>query len=320
MGLARSHRQQTTVSSEPTICAAEPDQPGFNSADQVTATTPEGLSSGRLSITYGGDHILNSPLGALDPNGPATDPVFGGDVVEPGEDCRTDRGPAVGGYTGYSQPLPGHSAYVRLGEVDVHYALTPAATQAQLDARVWDVPPSGHAFLMTRGTYRFDTLQGYDTPSGEVRLPLFGNHWLLAPGHRIRLDLTQVDSPTLRPNNAASSITFGPRNSCFPRARRRPKRSPARPERTEGGGSNRLAVSAGGLAVAGSNPVASTDTANRGTVAAQPDQTAWGRGWRRPRKSWHPARTMPCSRGWTRKARGRRFAIPDKVRSTCTHG
>jgi predicted acyl esterase len=105
-----------------------------------------------------------------------------------------------------SEPLPDQTAYVGLGEVRVEYALTPAATQAQLDARVWDVPPSGPALLVTRGTYRLDTLNGYDTPTGTLRLPLWGNHWRLAPGHRIRLDLTQADTPTLRPNNLPSSL------------------------------------------------------------------------------------------------------------------
>jgi dienelactone hydrolase len=204
-----SHRQQTTVSSEPTICAGEPDQPGFTSAHQVTATTPEGLAGGTLRISYaGGTHQLANPLGAPDPNGPATDAVFG-DIAAPGEDCRTDRGPAVGGYTGYSQPLPDHTTYVGLGEVDVSYAVSPVATQAQLDARVWDVPPTGPAYLITRGTFRIDSLNGYDASSGTLRLPLYGNHWLLAPGHQIRLDLTQVDEPTFRPNNLPSTITYG---------------------------------------------------------------------------------------------------------------
>jgi len=96
----------------------------------------------------------------------------------------------VGGYTGYSKPLPNHATYVGLGETDVHYSVTPTVAQAQLDARVWDVPPTGPAFLMTRGTYRIDTLVGYDAFSADLRLPLFGNHWRLAPRHQIRLDLT----------------------------------------------------------------------------------------------------------------------------------
>ncbi|MEA2214221.1 MAG: type transport system ATP-binding protein [Solirubrobacteraceae bacterium] len=205
-----SHRQQTTVSSQRTICAGDPGQgDSLTAADNVTATSPEGLSSGALSITYGGGtHTLTNPLGAIDPNGPATDPIVGADVIEPHQGCSTDQGPAVGGYTGVSDPLPNETTYVGLGEVDVQYALTPG-TQAQLDARVWDVPPTGPAYLITRGTYRFDTLNGYDSPAGDVRLPLFGNDWRLAPGHRIRLDLTQVDQPYLRPNDTPSSITFG---------------------------------------------------------------------------------------------------------------
>jgi len=191
-----SHRQATTVFSQATSCAT-----GVAPAVEVTATTPEGLSRGSLTVAYGGfPRTLTNPPGALDPNGLATDPITG----NPG--CRTSPGPAAGGYTGVSEPLPDYTSYVGLGEVRVQYALTPAATQAQLDARVWDVPPSGPALLVTRGMYRLDTLNGYDTPAGTLRLPLWGNHWQLAPGHRIRLDLTQADDPTLRPNNLPSSL------------------------------------------------------------------------------------------------------------------
>jgi hypothetical protein len=204
-----SHRRQTTVASEPTICADEPGQPGANAAQELSATTPEGLGAGQLTVTYGGgDHVLVSPLGVLDPNGPATDPVFG-ESATPSSDCRTSPGPAAGGYTGTSEPLSHATTYVGLGEVDVSYAVTPALTQAQLDARVWDVPPSGPAYLITRGTFRIDSLNGYDPATGALRLPLYGNHWNLAPGHRIRLDLTQVDAPTLRPNDQPSSIHYG---------------------------------------------------------------------------------------------------------------
>jgi dienelactone hydrolase len=211
-----SHRQQTTVSSQATICSAEPGQPPSSPADELTASTPEGLSAGTLSIAYGGgDHLLANPLsGGGDPNGPATDPIVG-DTIVPGA-CRTDQGPAVGGYTGYSQPLPDNVTYVGLGEVDLHYTFTPPATQAQIDARVWDQPPTGPAYLITRGTYRIDNLGGYDPAAGDIRLPLFGNEWRLAPGHEIRLDLTQVDQPYLKPNNLPSSIQYGPPTLVLP--------------------------------------------------------------------------------------------------------
>src|SRR5207247_1431262 len=146
-----------------------------SSAHAVTATTPEGLSQGTLTITYGGaPNSLGPGSGTGDPNGPATDPIIG-DIVAPTGDCRTSDQPATGGYTGTSQPLTNHTTYVGLGEVDVHYALGDPLAQGQLDARVWDVPPTGPAFLMTRGTYRIDALNGYDPAAGDLRLPLFGN-------------------------------------------------------------------------------------------------------------------------------------------------
>jgi len=58
--------------------------------------------------------------------------------------------------------------------------------------------------LITRGTYRLNKPAG----SGELDLPFYGNHWKLAPGHQIRLDLTQVDQPTYQPSKAPGAIVF----------------------------------------------------------------------------------------------------------------
>jgi predicted acyl esterase len=89
---------------------------------------------------------------------------------------------------------------------------TLAGPGATLHARVWDVAPDGTALLMTRGTYRFDTLAaaGADAPAGTVRVPLYGNHWPIAGGHRIRLDLQEVDAPTFRPTNIPNQLTVQP--------------------------------------------------------------------------------------------------------------
>jgi hypothetical protein len=125
--------------------------------------------------------------------------------------------------------LPRDVTYVGLGSVTVPYTLaaTPPADTAQLDVRVWDVPPGpvanqagsddcqkepvpqGCPLLITRGTYRLDVQGGYDSQTGQIRIPLFGNEYKFQVGDQIRLDLTQDDSPYLRPSNAASSITFG---------------------------------------------------------------------------------------------------------------
>jgi len=189
-----SHEQRTGVSSEATVCGDGP-------AQLVNGTSPEGLANGRLALQYPAGGTV-SPLGAADPNGPATDAIAG-PIVQPGEECRQSDGPAVGGYTQYSAPLNQTVTYVGIGYVRVPYVWAGAAT-GMLAARLFDVAPDGTELLMTRGVYRFEN----DPQTGELRVPFYGNHWRLEPGHRIRLDLTQVDSPTYRASNVPSSLQF----------------------------------------------------------------------------------------------------------------
>ena len=139
-----------------------------------------------------------------DPNGPATDAIAG-PAVMPGEECRESAGPVPpgAGYSAYSQALASTRTYVGLGQVRVPYVWAGAAS-AQLDARLFDVAPDGKELLITRGPYRLEN----DPPRGVITLPFYGNHWRIEAGHRIRLDLTQVDNPTYRASNLASSIQF----------------------------------------------------------------------------------------------------------------
>jgi dienelactone hydrolase len=198
-----AHRQQTTVSSELTTCAGDTSQ---TAAQRLTASTPEGLSKGTLSIAYASGGKTTSDGGLADENGPATDPVVS-DVIAPSDDsCRKSPGPSPE-YSVTSAPLTSTATYVGLGEVDVPYTFVGGPT-GELDARVWDVAPDGTTLLMTRGVYRIDL--NYDKAADTLRLPLFGNHWQLAPGHKVRLDLTQVDALFLRPSDLESSIAFGP--------------------------------------------------------------------------------------------------------------
>jgi hypothetical protein len=214
--ISGSHQQTTTVTSEPTICGNDSTSGNNDGAAQsVSASTPEGLSSGTLQVRYSRGGTTTSASGATDPNGEATDPVFADflTAVSPiGRPCRTSPGPSPD-YTAVSTPLTNASTVIGIGSVTVPYTLV--GTTAQLDARVWDVAPDGNTLLLTRGTYRLDA-PTFDANAGTVRLPLFGNHWRLPVGHRVRLDLTQVDNPFLRPSNVPSSITFLPPTLVLP--------------------------------------------------------------------------------------------------------
>jgi hypothetical protein len=216
--ISGSHRQETTVFSQPTLCPNNPDPGPETAAQQLTASTPEGLSNATLKVVGPAGSTVN-PLAAADPDGVATDAVVPGRLpseVVPVPDCRESTTPSwPGRYTAISAPLQRDTTYVGLGSVRVPYALT-GGPSATLNARVWVLPAAGGpALLMTRGTYRLDT-PAYDPMTGTLRLPLYGNHWPLRPGDRIRFDLTQVDAPTYRPDNEPSAISFGPPTLTLP--------------------------------------------------------------------------------------------------------
>jgi hypothetical protein len=222
-----SHDQQTTVSSQQTVCNDSGTTTTTTTtlpADDITATTPEGLSAGEVTVTYGRGGATTSEEGDL--NGAADDPIINyaaGQIAPHPVNCPASAGPAP--YTAVSEPLPQDETYVGLGSVTVTYTLT--GPTAQLDARVWDVPPGlatyqagspdcqqvpvprGCPLLITRGTYRLDVQGGYDAPSGQIRIPLMGNQYAFHAGDRIRLDLTQFDGPSLRRSNVPSAISFG---------------------------------------------------------------------------------------------------------------
>lgn len=193
----------------PTLCGQVPTD---TAAQQLTGRTPQDLANGTLQVQYARPATLLPDSGLDDPNGPATDAITGPftDAVTPQPDvCRTAVAPAAGttGYTAVSAPLPALRVHVGIGHVQVRYSATPG-THAVLAARVWDVAPDGRTLLISRGVYRFDVLGGYDTPTGSVAVPFYGNHWPLQAGHRLRLDLAQTDTPTYRPPNPSGAGTL----------------------------------------------------------------------------------------------------------------
>jgi dienelactone hydrolase len=207
-----SHRQQTDVFSLPTICSVPPTGE-TGSIQQLTGRTPEELAAGSLTVSYSTMGSLRNPKATPleDPDNLRTDPVVGLETGAPG--CRASLTPArfpdaTARYTGYSAPLDQPRTFVGLGHVDLTYTLG-GATTATLNARVWDVAPDGTALLVTRGTYRID-VPAYNSPTQTIQLPLFGNQWTLEAGHKVRLDLTQVDFPTFLPSNSLGAIITFP--------------------------------------------------------------------------------------------------------------
>jgi hypothetical protein len=79
--------------------------------------------------------------------------------------------------------------------------------RVQLNVRLID--EGGPAdYLITRGTYTLDAGRGVEIGRLEVVIPTYGNYWTVSAGHRIRLEISNVDSPYLTPSREPSTTTI----------------------------------------------------------------------------------------------------------------
>jgi hypothetical protein len=206
-----AHKATTKVASQVTDCTDNE----FPEPAEVVATSPPGLGIGTLSVRPTRPAVLAPTSGTGDPDGVRTDAVAGNALpaLSPSSHggCTVGTTPAAPdgpfGYRAVSAPLPAPRTTVGIGTVSASYTATPGATGV-VAARVWDVAPDGTPLLLSRGVYRLDFIYG-DRRTGKLQLPLYGNHWQLPAGHRLRVDLQQVDTPTYRPpTGAVSSLTL----------------------------------------------------------------------------------------------------------------
>jgi predicted acyl esterase len=100
-------------------------------------------------------------------------------------------------YYTFANASPTH--LLGLPQVTLTYALT--GTDAVVGLKLWDQAPDGSKTLVTRGAYRVTT-------SGSLTTYLYGNDWVFPAGDSIVLQVTQNDSPYLRPDNEPSSIAW----------------------------------------------------------------------------------------------------------------
>jgi hypothetical protein len=197
--LDRAREGSSIVSSEQTTCDG-------STGSRVSAVGPRELATRAARFALPGGS-LPSESGSGDPDGVATDPVVGSFGGTQPESCRQSVTPDwPGRYTAFTEPLAAPLETVGLGEVRIPYTLAPPVSAA-VAARVWDVAPDGTTLLLTRGAARLDP-PAYDEPEGELRLGLFGNHWRVPAGHRLRVDLAQVDELMWRRANPPATLSF----------------------------------------------------------------------------------------------------------------
>jgi dienelactone hydrolase len=169
------------------------DEPG----ETFTAPRFHQLAPHRLRVDVAGTQTTaNNP----EPNPHATvaDPIA--NAFGNGSRCPFTTLPAGPGTATYDSPaLEQRATMIGATKVTVDYTASTAAG-VQLNARLYDVFPDGTQVMVDRGPYRVVSA------TGPATFELHGNAWRFEPGHKIRIELAQDDSPYLKVSEVASTI------------------------------------------------------------------------------------------------------------------
>ena len=165
----------------------------------VRAKSFRRLARRRIDFELPGPREAVSP--APDPRrGVAVDPLV--QSLRRGRGCLTTRlgpGPGVASWS-----VPVGRGFTLRGMPRLGLSFRTAASDLELNSRLWDVDPGGTETLVTRGAQR---VLRPDPAGTTVSYELFGNHWRFQPGHRLLLELAPDDSPYLRRDNFPALVT-----------------------------------------------------------------------------------------------------------------
>lgn len=182
-----------------------PGQPADEPGPTFTAATFEALAPNVLDVNMPGAQTTTSDA---EPNPHAfnSDPVQNSLSQTNGGRCPVETTPAGPGVATYlSDPLPSDQTMIGPTTVEIDYSASgtpPPQSGMQLNARLYDVLPSGTAVMVDRGIRRVSE------QFGTLSYELHGNGWLFPAGHRIRIEIAQDDSPFV---SAAQSAQSWPR-------------------------------------------------------------------------------------------------------------
>lgn len=192
--------------------------PALDAAAQVTTcgdqlgtmyTKPDwaSLAPERVVLTSSATQATTS--GTADPIGPLADPIAVAATHGGRGACVTLPAtiPTAAGWD-FDVPRP----FTLLGQPRLHLEVSITGVDAELDTRLWDVAADGTRTLVTRGAYRYRGAPGVVA----IDTALQGNGWDFASNHRIRLEVTQGDSPYLRQDNMPSAISYASMTLTLP--------------------------------------------------------------------------------------------------------
>jgi pimeloyl-ACP methyl ester carboxylesterase len=175
-----------------------PRDQAFNPADVITVASYDQLATRTVRKNFFGTAVLANPV--TDPlPGFCWDPLFMEAWLEtvscplPPEAPLVER--SLGVFTVPVAELTGAGSLLIAGQPVIHLSASTGAPRVQLNVRLIDVAPDGTKRLITRGTFVLE-----DIGTTDVTIPTYGNLWQAPRDHLLRLEITNVDSPYIRPS------------------------------------------------------------------------------------------------------------------------
>jgi ABC-2 type transport system ATP-binding protein len=184
----------------------------FDQANVMTAPTYAELMTGVVSREFTQPAVLVNPVS--DPlRGFFWDPL----VLEAARELRplpppppsaiVDQSLAV-----YEVPvaeLSGGGELLIAGQPSVYLRARTTASRVQLNVRLLELRADGSTELITRGTYTVDTGSRFrPIVATDLAIPTYGNLWRAASASRLRLEITNLDSPYITPSRVPSVTTI----------------------------------------------------------------------------------------------------------------
>jgi hypothetical protein len=181
-------------------------QAADEAGERFTASSFEALTTGALHLDFTGSPTLSTTTSDVvaNPHADNADPV-GNFLLTQGK-CPVETqtaGPGVASFT--SDPLTAAATMIGATKVEIDFTATGDTTSMQLNARLYDVLPSGTAVMVDRGPRRLSTLEA---TGGHVEYELHGNGWKFPIGDRVRIEITQDDEPFVKHSDPASAATL----------------------------------------------------------------------------------------------------------------
>jgi ABC-2 type transport system ATP-binding protein len=168
----------------------------FSETDVITVASYDQLATRTAHKNFPGSAVLANPLS--DPvTGICWDPLLMDlwpTVVCPPPEPVVVEG-SLGVFTVPVAELTDRSSLLIAGQPAVRLRATTSGPRVQLNVRLIDVGPGGTKQLITRGTFVLE-----DIGAADITIPTYGNLWEAPHDHLLRLEISNVDSPYIKPS------------------------------------------------------------------------------------------------------------------------